>query len=98
MLGQRRTLYKQCELVDVGGGHKAQLLLRRTPIGARSVVKTMDLLVGNLRAAIVILGNHLQTAIQRLHIRNSQICAHCFGKAQAEVQLNSLNCRDPELT
>ena len=58
----------------------------------------MDLLVGNLTAAVGIHGNHLQTAIQRLHISNSQIRARCLGKAQAEVQLNSLNCRDPELT
>ena len=56
----------------------------------------MHLLVGNLTAAVV--GNHLQTAIQRLHISNSQIRACCLGKAQAEVQLDSLNCRDPELT
>ena len=28
----------------------------------------------------------------------SQIRARCLGKAQAEVQLNSLNCQDPELT
>ena len=41
---------------------------------------------------------HLQTANQRLHIGNSQIRARYLGKAQAEVQLNSLNCRDPELT
>ena len=27
-----------------------------------------------------------------------KIRARCLGKAQAEVQLNSLNCRDPELT
>ena len=71
---------------------------RRTAIGAQSVVKTMELLVGNLTAAVVILGNHLQTAIQRLHTGNSKIRARCLGKAQAEVQLNSLNCRDPELT
>ena len=62
------------------------------------MVKTMELLVGNLTAAVVKFGNHLQTAIQRLHIGNSQIRARCLGKAQAEVQLNSLNCRDPELT
>ena len=61
-------------------------------------MKTMDLLVGNLTASVVIHGNHLQIAIQRLHISNSQIRARCLGKAQAEVQLNSLNCRDPELT
>ena len=88
MLGQRQP-NKQREFVDVGGGHKARLLLRRTTIGAQSVVKTMHLLVGNLTAAVV--GNHLQTAIQRLHISNSQIRACCFGKAQAEVQLNSLS-------
>ena len=91
MLGQREP-NKQCEFVDVGGGHKARLLLRRTTIGAQSVVKTMHLLVGNLTAAVV--GNHLQTAIQRLHIRNpfnSQIRACCLGKTQAEVQLNSLS-------
>ena len=58
----------------------------------------MDLLFGNLTAAAVILGNHLQTAIQHLLISNSQIRACCLGKAQAEVQLNSLNGRDPELT
>ena len=58
----------------------------------------MDLLVRNLTAAVVIHGNHLLTASQRLHISNSQIRARCLGKAQAEVQLNSLNCRDPELT
>ena len=87
-----------CEFVDVGGGHQARLLLRRTTIGAQSVVKTMELLVGNLTAAVVIFGNHLQTTIQRLHIGNSQIRARCLGKAQAEVQLNSLNCRNPELT
>ena len=89
---------KHCEFVDVGGGHQARLLLRsrRTTIGAQSVVKTMDLLVGNLTAAVVIHGNLLLTAIQRLHISNSQIRARCLGKAQAEVQLNSLNCRDPE--
>ena len=46
----------------------------------------MHLLVGNLTAAVV--SNHLQTAIQRLHISNSQIRACCLGKAQAEVQLN----------
>ena len=88
------------EFVDVGGGHQARLLLRRTTIGALSVVKMMDLLVGNLTAAVVIHGNHLQTAIQRLHIStcNSQIRARCLGKAQAEVLLNSLNCRDPEQT
>ena len=96
MLGQRQP-NKQCEFVDVGGGHKARLRLRRTMIGAQSVVKTMHLLVVNLTAAVV--GNHLQTAIQRLHISNSQIRAFCLGKAQAEVQLNSLSyCRDPELT
>ena len=82
--------HTNCEFVDVGGGHKAWLLLRRTAIGAQSVVKTMELLVGNLTAAVVILGNYLQTAIQRLHIGNSQIRARCLGKAQAEVQLNSL--------
>ena len=54
--------------IDVGGGHKAWLLLRRTTVGAQSVMKTMDLLVGNRTAAVVILGNHLKTAIQRLHI------------------------------
>ena len=43
-----------CEFVDVGGGHQVRLLLRRTTIGAQSVVKTMDLLVGNLTAAVVI--------------------------------------------
>ena len=59
---------------------------------------TMELLVGNLTAAVVIHGNHLQTAIQRLHISNSQIRARCLGKAHAEVQRNSLNCWDPELT
>ena len=85
MLGQRRS-NKQCEFVDVGGGAKARLLLRRTTIGAQSVVKTMDLLVENLTAAVAILGNDLQTAIQRLHISNSQIRARCLGKAQAEVQ------------
>ena len=61
------------------------------------MVKTIDLLVGNLTAAVVIHGNHLQTATQRLHISNSQIHARCLGKAQAEVQMNSLNCRNPEL-
>ena len=96
MLGQRRP-NKQCEFVDVRGGHKARLLLRRTTTGAQSVAKTMELLVGNLKAAVVILGNRLQTAIQRLHISNSQVRARCFGKAQAEVNLNSLNCRGPEL-
>ena len=80
-----------CEFVDVGGGHQARLLLRRTTIGAQFVVKTMDLLVGNLTAAFVILGNHLQTAIQRLLISKSQIRAGCLGTAQVEVQLNSLN-------
>ena len=90
-----------CEFIDVGCGHKARLLLGRTTIGAQSVVpvKAMHLLVGKLTAAVVILpGNHLQTAIQHLHISNSQIRARCLGKAQAEVQLNSLNCRDPEQT
>ena len=62
------------------------------------MVKTMDLLVGKSTAAVVKPGNHLQTAIQSLHISNSQIHARCLGKAQAEVQLNSLNCRDAELT
>ena len=62
------------------------------------MVKTMDLLVGNLTAAVVIHDDHLQTAVQRLHISNSQIRARCLGKAQTEIQLNSLNCRDPELT
>ena len=90
MLGQRQP-NKQCEFVDVGGGHKARLLLRRTTIGAQSVAKTMHLLVGNLTAAVV--GNHLKTAIQRLHISNSQIRACCLGKAQAKVQLNSLRMR-----
>ena len=47
-----------CEFVYVWGGHQARLLLRRTMIGAQSVVKTMDLLVGNLTAAVVIQGNH----------------------------------------
>ena len=97
MLGQRRP-NKQCEFVDVGGRHQARLLLRRTTIGAQAVVKTMDLLVGNLTAAVVILGNHLQTAVQRLHISNSQIHARCLRKTQAEVQLNSPNCRNLELT
>ena len=77
MLGQRQP-NKQCEFVDVGGGHKAQLLLRRTTIGAQSVVKTMHLLVGNLTAAVV--GNHLQTAIQRLHISNSQSAPVALGR------------------
>ena len=68
-----------------------------TAIGAQSVVKTMHLLVGNLTAPVV--GNHLQTTILRLHISISQIRAYCLGKAQAEVQLNSLSqCQDPELT
>ena len=97
MLDQRKP-NKQYEIVDVGDAHKARLLLRRTAIGAQSVVKTMDLLVGNLTAAVVILGNHLQTAIQRLHISNFQIRSRCVGKAQAEVRLNSLNRQDPELT
>ena len=74
MLGQRRP-NKQCEFVDVGGGQKARLLLRRTAIGAQFVVKTMELLVGSLTAAVVILCNHLQTAIQRFYISNSQIRA-----------------------
>ena len=51
-------------------------------------------LLRDLTAAVVILGNHLETAIQRLHIRNSQIRASCLGKSQAEVQLNCLNCRE----
>ena len=34
MLGQRQP-NKQYEFVDVGGGHKARLLLRRTTIGAQ---------------------------------------------------------------
>ena len=58
----------------------------------------MDLFVGNLTAGIVILGNPLKTAIQPLHISNSQIHTCCLGKAPAEIQLNSLNCRDLELT
>ena len=49
---------KQCEFVDVGGEHKALLLLRRMTIQvAQAVVKTMDLFSGNLTAAVVILGN-----------------------------------------
>ena len=72
-----------CEFGDVGGGHQAQLLPRRTTIGAQSVVKTMDLLVGNLTAAVVVHGNHLQTAIQRLHISNSQIRARCLGEGSS---------------
>ena len=52
MHGQRRP-NKQCEFVDVGGGHKARLVLRRTTIGAQSVVKTMDLLVVNLREHLI---------------------------------------------
>ena len=70
MLGQRQP-NKECEFVDVGGGDKARLLLRRTTIGAQSVVKTMHLPVGNLTAAVV--GNHLQTAIQRLYISNPRM-------------------------
>ena len=35
----------------------------------------MDLLVGILTAAVVTLGNLLQTAIERLHISTSQIRA-----------------------
>ena len=42
MLGQRRP-NKQCEFVDVGGGHNARLLLRRTMIGAQSVVNVIFL-------------------------------------------------------
>ena len=93
MLGQQQP-NKQCEFVDVGGGHKVRLLLRRTTSGAQSVVKTMHLPYGNRTAAVVIHGNHLQTAIQSLHIGNSQIHACCLGKAQAEVQLNSVGIRN----
>ena len=72
---------KQCEFVDVGGGHKALLLLRRMTIQvAQAVVKTMDLFSGNLTAAVVNLGNHLQTAIQCLHIRNSQSAHVALGR------------------
>ena len=41
-----------------------------TTIGAQSVNKKMSLL-GNLTAAVTILGHHLEAAIQRLQIRNS---------------------------
>ena len=63
--------------------------------GAQSAVKTMVVL-GNLTAAVtvVMLGNHLETAIQHLHIGNSQIRAHCLQKSQAKVQLNCLNSRE----
>ena len=63
--------------------------------GAQSAVKTMDVL-GNLTAAVtvVMLGNHLETAIQHLHIGNSKIRAHCLRKSQAKVQLNCLNCQE----
>ena len=37
ILGQRQP-NKQCEFLDVGGGHRAGLILRRTTIGAQSVV------------------------------------------------------------
>ena len=79
MLGQQQP-NKQYDFADVGDGHKARLLLRWTTIGAQSVVKMMDMLVGNLTAAVVMLGNHLQTAIQRLHNSNSKIRSRCVGK------------------
>ena len=66
-----------------------------TTIGAQSVNKKMSLL-GNLTAAVTILGHHLEAAIQRLQIRNSQICGRSLRKSQGEIRLNCLNC--PELT
>ena len=53
-------------------------------------------LLGNLAAAVTILGHHLEAAIQRLQIRNSQIRGRSLGKSQGEIRLNCLNC--PELT
>ena len=53
-------------------------------------------LLGNLTAAVTILGHHLEAAIQRLQIRNSQIRGRSLGKSQGEIRLNCLNC--PELT
>ena len=73
-------------------------ILSRGRLLRPSLGQNSQSLVGSLTAAVVVHGYHLQTAIQHLHISNSQIRARCLGKAQAEVQLNSLNCRDPELT
>ena len=64
--------------------------------GAQSVVKTMDVL-GDLTTAVtvVILGNHLETAIQHffLYIGNSHIRAHCFGKSSS-AELSELSGAD----
>ena len=70
-----------------------RLLLTTT--GVHSVVKKMALLAA-LAPAVVILGNHLDAAIQHLRIRNSQIRACGIGFSQTKMRLNFLNC--PEMT
>ena len=69
--------------------------LRLTSAGAQSVVKKMALL-GDLAIAVALLGRNLETTIQRLQIRNSQIRARGLGRSEGEIRLNCLNC--PEMT